>query len=178
MRPDPATESRAEAPEGGNTSPVLNVQQGFLSEDTRAPADRPFQRGQRPQHPTDASAGKPRERAAKVDGSVQEPERRSARDQAPGVREGKDAQKVSAAAEAKRDRDRSGAVGIAWGQWFVMVTGMCVSPCVFPYLQSHVQVLPVQYGLFACSVDVQSYWPMNTLRQDCNPYIATTSSRV
>ena len=95
---------------------MLNVQQGFLSEDTSAPADRPFQRGQRSQHPTDASADKSRQRAAKVGGSGKGSERRSSRDRAPAVREGKDAHKASAAAEAKYDKGRSGAVGIAWRQ--------------------------------------------------------------
>ena len=97
---------------------MLNVQQGFLSEDTPVPADRPFQRGQRSQHPTDATADKSRQRTAKVDssGSGRESGRRSSRDWAPDVRNGKDAHKASAAAEAKHDKGRSGAVGIALRQ--------------------------------------------------------------
>lgn len=110
VRPDPATYPGAEAPESGDTSPVLNVQQGFLSEDTPTPtpADRPFQHGQRSQHPTGPTADQSRQRAAKVEGSCKESERRSSRDRAPDAREGKHAHKAGAAPEAKHDRDRSG----------------------------------------------------------------------
>ena len=139
LQSDLVTGPWAEAPVGGGTSPVLNVQQGFLSEDTLAPTDRPFQRGQRSQHPADPAADQPRQRAVKVDGSGKEPERHRSRDRAPAVMEGKHAHKTSAAAEAKHDRERSGATGSCRGvQSFVMVSGVCALPCMFSNLQSHI----------------------------------------
>lgn len=111
VRPDAATDPQSGVKEGGETSPVLNVQQGFLSEDIPAPRDRPFQRGQRPQPPIDATASKPREKAGREGGSRKEPERRSSRDEAADGGKGKDAHKGSVAADAKRDRDPTGAQG-------------------------------------------------------------------
>lgn len=116
VRPDAATDPRAGVKEGGETSPVLNVQQGFLSEETPAPRDRPFQRGQKAQPPAETTAGKPREKAAKEGGSRKESERRSSREQAVDGSKAKDAHKSSAAADAKHDRDPSGAQQIAQGQ--------------------------------------------------------------
>ncbi|KAL3136940.1 hypothetical protein ABBQ32_006546 [Trebouxia sp. C0010 RCD-2024] len=114
-RPATAAKPVAEPkPEGEDTSPVLSVQQGFLSEGAPpAPAltaagDRPFQRGQRPQHPPDSTLAKSKDTAAKVDGSGRESEQRSSRDHAGDGARGKDAKKPSAVAEAKHDRGHSG----------------------------------------------------------------------
>lgn len=109
VRPDAATDSRPGMKEGGETSPVLDVQQGFLSEETPAPRDRPFQRGQTAQPPAESTAGKPRGKAGREGGSRKESERRSSREQAADGGKGKDAHKASAAAEGKHDRDSSGA---------------------------------------------------------------------
>ena len=106
-RPNAAPELLTDKQEAGDSSPELNVHQGFLSAAAPSLGERPFQRGQRSQQPA-TLADEPTSRAGDADAKGQEAPQQSSRDHRPEVNKGKEAGRDPAGLKAKLDRDRSG----------------------------------------------------------------------
>ena len=107
VRPDAAPGLLADKQEAGDSSPELNVNQGFLSADPLSSSDRPFQRGQGSQQHETLAVG-PTGRAGETDAKGQEIPRRSSKNHHPECSKDKEASRDPAGLEAKHDRDRSG----------------------------------------------------------------------
>ena len=108
-RPDAAAELLSEKPGAGDSSPELNVQQGFLSADAATPGDRPFKRGQQAQHKPQSTAGQGKNEAVDADAKAQEEMKRSSRVTVAGASRGRGAGQGSAGPNAQPDGSRADA---------------------------------------------------------------------